>query len=52
MFDKKVCQAVEHIIGSDPTLNYKGQALPCAFVDDRQYLKRPSIMGTGSHKII
>ena len=50
--DKEVCQAVEHIIGPDPTLNHHVYTLPCVFVDNRQYFERPSIMGTGSHKII
>ncbi len=49
---EEIREAVEHIIGVEPSLHHDGEALPTEFVDDRQDLEGPSIMCPVRYEII
>jgi hypothetical protein len=52
MGDKKLREAVKHIIGVDLPGHYDRQRLPAVLVDNGQNLDCPSVVGTIRHKII
>jgi hypothetical protein len=52
MSDEKLCETKKHIIRSQPSLCHNGQTLTGVFIDDRENLDGPPIMGPGHHKII
>jgi hypothetical protein len=52
MFHEEIREAMEHIIGVEPSLHEDGEVLPTEFVDDRQHLEGTAIMGAVLYKII
>lgn len=52
MGHKRVCEAMEHVIGVEPSLYQDGDALPTEFIDDRQNLYGMAVMRALCHEVI
>ena len=52
MGHEEIREAMEHVIGVEPSLHEDGEALPTEFIDDRQHLDGTTIVGAVCHKVI
>jgi hypothetical protein len=52
MDHEEIREAMDHIIGVEPSLHEDGEALPTEFVDDRQHLEGTPIVCAVCHKVI
>jgi hypothetical protein len=52
MGHKEICEAMEHVIGVEPSLHQDGEPLPTEFIDDRQHLEGTTIVGAVCYEVI
>ena len=52
MLDEQVGQALQHIVGPQPSCHHDGQAAPRELVDHAQHAERPPILGPILHEVV